>query len=113
MTTLQTINAANGKPEYVLLPMPVYLALHKVIDRELQKMKLQEADDYMPYDPSDYVDNPVALARLRAHVRQEDLARLLGVTQAYISKVEHQEKVSPKLVARVKEVLKAYSKKAG
>ncbi len=113
MTELQTINSTSGKPEYVLLPMSVYQALHQVIDRELQKLKLPEADDYIPYDPSDYVDNPVALARLRAHDRQEELARLLDVTQAYISKVEHQENVTPKLVARVKEVLKAHGTKAG
>ncbi|HHF7345999.1 TPA: helix-turn-helix transcriptional regulator [Legionella feeleii] len=34
---------------------------------------------------SDYVDNPVALARIQAGLTQEELASLMGVTQAYIS----------------------------
>lgn len=51
-------------------------------------------------------DNPVALARIKANVTQRVLAKRLGVTQAYISKVEHQSKVTPKLLAKVKVALK-------
>ena len=110
MTELQTINSINGKPEYVLLPVRVYRALHQAIERELKKLESQESDEYIHYDPADYIDNPVALARLKAHMRQEELAQLLGVTQAYISKVEHQDHVSPNLIGRVKAVLKAHKK---
>jgi transcriptional regulator with XRE-family HTH domain len=38
---------------------------------------------------------------------QAELAERLGVTQAYISKVEAQEKVSAKLLQRVSDVFKA------
>ena len=94
--TLQTIKSINGKPEYVLLPVAVYKILHQPIERELARLDAKEADDYVPFDPADYIDNPIALARIKAHVRQAELAKLLGVSQAYISKVENQEKVSVK-----------------
>ncbi len=106
--TLQTINSINGKPEYVLLPITVYKVLHRLIERELSRLRSDKDDDYVPFDPAEYVDNPIALARIRAHKRQSELAKLLGVSQAYISKVENQEKVSPKLLARVRQVLKAH-----
>ena len=43
---------------------------------------------------------------LKANVTQRVLAKRLGVTQAYISKVEHQSKVTPKLLAKVKAALR-------
>lgn len=52
-----------------------------------------------------YVDSPIALARIKAKVTQKELAKRLGVTQAYISKVEHQTKVTPKLLVKVKAAL--------
>ena len=54
----------------------------------------------------DYVDSPIALARIKANVTQKELAKRLGVTQAYISKVEHQTKITPKLLAKVKTALR-------
>jgi predicted transcriptional regulator len=65
----------------------------------------------VPFDPADYVDNPVALERIKAHTRRAELAEMLGVSQAYISKVENQDSVSPKLLARVREVLVRHGKK--
>jgi len=103
---LQTIKSIDGKPEYVLLPVAVYKVLHQPIERELKRQQAKDTDDFEPFDPADYVDNPIALARIKAHVRQKELADLLGVSQAYISKVENQEKVSPRLLARVRSVLK-------
>lgn len=106
--TLQTIKSIDGKVEYVLLPVAVYKALKQPIEKELARLTTAAADDdYVQFDPGDFVDNPVALARLRAHVRQTELAKRLGVSQAYISKVEKQESVSPELLKRVKAVLKA------
>lgn len=104
--TLQTIKSVDGKVEYVLLPVAVYKALKQPIEKELARLGAPtEDDDFVPFDPSDYVDNPVALARIKAHVRQTELAKRLGVSQAYISKVERQANVSPKFLARVKAVL--------
>lgn len=111
--TLQTIKSLNGKTEYVLLPIAVFKALQDKIERELERLQANIAEgDYVAFDPADYVDNPIALARLKSHMRQSELAELLGVSQAYISKVENQERVSPRLLARVGEAIKRRRKTA-
>lgn len=61
--------------------------------------------NYVPFQLEDYVDNPVALARIKTRVSQAELARRLGVSQAYISKVERQERVTAKLQERVSRAL--------
>lgn len=100
--TLQTIKSLDGKDEYVLLPMAIYQTLQDEIAQALRNSRATaEEDTYQVFALEDYVDNPVALARMKAHATQQELARLLGVTQAYISKVERQEKVTPKLLERV------------
>ena len=43
-------------------------------------------DDYVPFVLEDYVDNPVALARIKAKITQAELARRMDVSQAYVSK---------------------------
>ena len=101
---LQVIKTINGKPEYVLLPYIAYLQLRKQIDQLLKK-KSQDLD-YEIFDVADYVENPIALARIKVHKTQKELAQLMDVTQAYISKIEHQEKVSAKLLEKVKRALK-------
>lgn len=105
--TLQTIKSIDGKDEYVLLPVMVYKALKEEIEDELAGLRAatEKGEDYVPFLLDDYVDNPVALARMKAHITQKELAQRLGVTQAYVSKIERQEKVTPKLLARVNAVL--------
>lgn len=104
--TLQTIKSIDGKDEYVLLPMSVYTALREEIEDELAGIEAATDDDeYIPFVIEDYVKNPIALARIRAHVTQNELAERMGVTQAYISKIERQDKVTPKLQARVQAAL--------
>lgn len=53
------------------------------------------------FDPVDYIDNPIALARIQAGITQENLAKQMGVTQAYVNKIESQNKVTPKLLNKV------------
>lgn len=101
---LQTIKSLDGKVEYVLLPVAAYKALRHQITEQLKHT--QENEDYEVFDPADYVDNPVALARIQAGLTQEELAKLMAVTQAYISKIENQENVSVKLLNKVHEALK-------
>lgn len=101
---LQTIKSLDGKVEYVLLPVAAYKALRHQITEQLRHT--QENEDYEIFDPADYVDNPVALARIQAGLTQEELAKLMAVTQAYISKIENQESVSVKLLKKVHEALK-------
>ena len=96
---LQTIKSMDGKVEYVLLPVAAYHALRRQITEQLKHS--QENEDYEVFDPSDYIDNPVALARIQAGITQEELAKLMNVTQAYVSKIENQEKVTPKMMQKV------------
>ncbi len=96
---LQTIQSLEGREEYVLLPISVYQTLKDQISEELEA--LEDHDDYVPFELEDYVDNPVALARIRARVSQADLANRLGVSQPYISKIERQDNVTPQLLERV------------
>jgi DNA-binding XRE family transcriptional regulator len=67
----------------------------------LIKKQAKEDLEYEVFDPADYIDNPVALARIQAGITQEELARLMSVTQAYVSKIENQEKVTPKMMQKV------------
>ena len=105
---LQIIKSISGKPEFVLIPVAVYNALRDQIEDELAGIDAaaDKGGDYVAFALEDYVDSPVALARIRANMTQRELAKRLGVTQAYISKIEHQSKVTPKLMAKVKAALK-------
>ena len=105
---LQIIKSISGKPEFVLIPVAVYNALREQIEDELagREAVADKSADYVPFALEDYVDSPIALARIKAKVTQKELAKRLSVTQAYISKVEHQVKVTPKLLAKVKAALR-------
>ncbi len=71
-----------------------------------QLRQAQKNENYVIFDPIDYVDNLVALARIQTGITQAELAELINITQAYISKIENQEKVSIKLLNKVKDALK-------
>ncbi len=96
---LQVIKSIEGKAEYILLPMGVYKVLREKIDHALKK---KYNNDYVPFNLGDYVDNPIAFARIDAGITQEELAKRMKVTQAYISKLENQGKVSAKVLKKVK-----------
>lgn len=72
----------------------------------------QFANTHSPFHVEDYVDNPVALARIKARISQSELARRFGVSQAYISKIERQKRVTAKLRTRVEAALKEKRMKA-
>ncbi|OGT38613.1 MAG: transcriptional regulator [Gammaproteobacteria bacterium RIFCSPHIGHO2_12_FULL_37_14] len=97
--TLQIIKSIDGKAEYVLLPVNIYHTLRQEIEEALRKR--YSSDDYVPFELTDYVDNPVALARINAGITQETLAKRMCVTQAYISKLEAQSKVTVKVLKKV------------
>ena len=104
---LQTIRNIHGKPEYVLLPVQVFDALKDQIEDELAGLEAwaDQEEDYVDFDPADYITNPVALARMKAQVKQSELARQMQVTQSYISRLEHAEKVSDEALQKVKKAL--------
>jgi DNA-binding XRE family transcriptional regulator len=95
---LQIIKSQDGRPEYVLLPLIVYNNLRSQIDRAVSRLN---EDDYVSFNVADYIDNPIAVARIKAHISQQRLAKLMGVTQAYISKIENQKNVSAKIIEKV------------
>lgn len=105
--TLQRIKSLNGKDEYVLLPVAVYRALRREIDGELTGTKpaRRTSGEYVPFVLADYVQNPVALARIKSNLTQAELARRMGVSQAYVAKVEGQDRVSAKLFAKLNAAL--------
>lgn len=101
--SLQIIKSVDGKDEYVLLPISIYNSLRDQIKERMKKLKSKA--DYVAFDPADYVDNPIALARIKAGITQEELAKRMKVTQAYISKIEAQDKVTSKMLHKVKSAL--------
>ncbi len=105
--TLQKIRSLDGQDEYVLLPISVYRTLRAEINGQLAGRKTTQSkeNDYVPFELEDYVDNPVALARIRARLTQSELAKRMGVTQAYISKIEAQSHVSSKVLANTQAAL--------
>ena len=111
---LQVIKSIEGKPEYVLIPMAVYKALREEIEDEIAGLEVaaDKGTDYVPFAVEDYVSNPIVLARIQANATQEELARRMGVTQAYISKIEHQAHVTPKVLAKIKAALPKNKKRS-
>jgi len=111
--TLQKIKSLDGKDEYVLLPIAVFRALRGQIEQRLagRSAARSKDDDYVPFVLADYVDNPVALARIKAKITQAELARRMDVSQAYVSKIEAQARVSSKVLAKVNAALSRTAKK--
>ena len=66
--------------------------------------------EYVPFVLENYVSNAAALMRIKANVIQEELAEGLGVSQAYISKIERQKMVTAKALNKIDEALKKLDK---
>jgi DNA-binding XRE family transcriptional regulator len=96
---LQTIKSIHGQVEYVLLPIDTFNSLRDEIMDQLSQTK--KNNDYEAFNLSDYVDNPVARLRIESGITQKELARLMSVTQAYVSKIERQDKASAKVIKKV------------
>ena len=105
--TLQKIKSLDGKDEYVLLPIAVFRAMREQIEQRITGRNAARSrnDDYVPFILEDYVDNPVALARIKAKITQAELARRMDVSQAYVSKIEAQSRVSAKVLAKINAAL--------
>ena len=103
---IQVIHSLDGEPEYVLLPYDLFQSLQDEFRQKISARSRTTKSSYVPFLIDDYVDNPVALARLKAGLSQSELARRMDVTQAYISKIERQDKVSAKVLQKVQRALK-------
>ena len=104
--SLQVINSIQGLPEYVLLPIKIYDDLRSQIDAKLK----DDDSEYVPFILEDYIINPAALARMKAQVTQEALAKAMDVSQAYISKLEVQDKITTKTLDKVHKALEKLKK---
>ncbi len=112
---IEAIKSGKGKRVTVNLPTDVKAIRNKTglsqsVFAGLEAWADQE-EDYVDFDPADYVDNPVALARIKAQVKQIDLARHMKVTQSYIFKLEHADQVSDEAWQKVKAALQELRKR--
>jgi DNA-binding XRE family transcriptional regulator len=106
---LQTIKNTSGSPEYVLLPVAVYKNLKENIDQMVVQCASQE--DYVDFNPSDFIKNKIALARMKGKITQKSLAKHLNVSQAYISKIENDEyKVTDTLFRKINSAIEEQKK---
>ena len=76
---------ASQKRVYDLLPIKAYKDLKKEIDNFIE-------GDFEPFVLEDYISSPVALARINANLSQLELAKLMDVFQAYISRLKSTQK---------------------
>lgn len=104
--SLQIIHSQQGQPEYVLLPIKVYHELRTEIDKKLK----EDNSEYVPFVLENYVSNAAALMRIKANVTQEELAEVLDVSQAYISKIEKQKTITAKTLDKISQGLKKLAK---
>lgn len=87
------------------MPVKIYYELRTQIEAKLGEVE----SEYVPFVLENYVSNPVALARIKANRTQEELVEQMNVTQAYISKIERQKKVTAKILKKVQSVLEKNS----
>ena len=104
----QILKDLHGRNQFVALPFSVYERLKDRIDAELEAQRqtaavsaAAEDDEFagIPYK------NPVTLMRIRAGLKQKELAEALGITQAYVSKMENADSVSPRFIGKVRAAL--------
>ena len=92
----------KGHPAFVVIPYSDYLEL----TMEHRDVALTDDNEIVPFVLSDYIKNPIRVARIDAGVSQSELADLLGVTHGYVSKIESRGyNVGDKLLVRVKAAL--------
>jgi DNA-binding Xre family transcriptional regulator len=105
----QIIKDLSGRDQFVVIPYSVYERLRERIDAEYGAQRqsvavssAMEDDEQLGTMP---FRNPVTLMRQRAGLKQKELAEALGITQAYVSKMENAETVSPRFLGKVRAAL--------
>lgn len=91
----------QGKPAFVVLRYEDYLTL---AGGELEC--LPDDAELVPFVLTDYISNAIRVARIEAGFNQQQLAKLLGVTQGYVSRIESRGfKVTDELLERVRSAI--------
>ncbi|MFQ6609068.1 MAG: helix-turn-helix domain-containing protein [Fidelibacterota bacterium] len=97
------------KADYVVIPYDEFIefADEDLIDAAYIQEILQDPEEgeIIDFDFADHVSNPAHLVRLKAGITQKELAEKMGVTQAYISKLEKAEHVTSKALKKVMDTL--------
>lgn len=97
MSTKAQVIFDKGKPAFVVLAYKDYVRL----TGEHPEPRERDAE-FVPFVLSEYIKNPIRLKRVEAGLSQEQFAKLLGVTQGYVSKIESRNyAVSDALLNRV------------
>ncbi len=97
----------NDKPVFVVLPYKDYLAMTG------QQTLSPDKPEFVPFVLSEYIKNPIRLKRIEAGLNQKELAKLLGVTQGYISRIESRDfQVPSLLLEKVKTAINGKRKKS-
>ena len=104
MTDKAQIIFDNGKPAFVVIPYDDYVALSGAKARRSRKSGQEE---FVPFVLDEYIRNPIRVMRIEAGLNQSQLAKRLGVSQGYVSRIEGRNyKISERLLARIRTALK-------
>jgi ribosome-binding protein aMBF1 (putative translation factor) len=99
----QIIFDEGNKPAFAVILYDEYVAL--TVNKT--KQPKTKDDEYVPFVLSDYIKNPIRIARIEANLTQKELAKRLKVTQGYISKTEGRSfEVTPALMDRVSKAIR-------
>ena len=101
MTDKAQVIFNKGKPAFVVIPYDDYVALSGARAR-----RARGKDEFVPFVLSEYIQNPIRVMRVEAGLNQSQLAKRLGVSQGYVSRIEGRNfKVSDRLLSRAKAAL--------
>jgi len=104
MTDKAQVIFANGKPAFVVIPYDDYVVLAGAKARRSQKSGQHE---FVPFVLDEFIRNPIRVLRIEAELNQSQLAKRLGVSQGYVSRIEGRNyKASDRLLARIRTALK-------
>lgn len=91
-------DTTGQRPEFAVIPWKEYQQL----------VKQDDAQTVMAFDVANYIENPIKAMRIKASTTQIELAQLMGVSQAYIGKIESaSHKPTANLTARVQQAISA------
>ena len=97
----------NSRPKFAVVPWEIFVRLQDEIEdlvlaAEAKRVLPDPVEgELVPFDITRYISNSVKAARIKAELSQEELALRMGVSQAYISKLEKARTISPKVLHQV------------